>query len=443
MFDKDNKERKINLTTKFLISSVILFLIVIISLNFMIYYDFKNFFIKIEEENIKSSIMNFLHSNVKYRIYFNKWDSKLDYSILISEFSNKFQDQILHFGLYTNTGEKIYSSCNNLCNLDNKELQIISEKKIISRIITKKDLEYHKINRKLEFNYINEISVAILQDNQINGIIKIYKPFDDVYKNIKEVRFKAIFLSIICMIIYIVALIFIVIKIDKKENVLINKIKMMEKLYILGQFASKIAHEIGNPLNIISWNVEIIEESQCQDNISDKINSIKRQINKINRIVRNYLYASKKPNPILREIELDILLKQIYDDFKYLLDDNIQLILEPKKYIIKADDLFLEQVISNIIKNAADAIGDKDGIIKIYLDEYENYIRINIADNGPGIPEEIKNKIFETFFTTKTTSKGSGLGLSVCKELIESMEGKITFSSKQGETVFTIWLKKC
>ncbi len=99
----------------------------------------------------------------------------------------------------------------------------------------------------------------------------------------------------------------------------------------------------------------------------------------------------------------------------------------------------LSQVIGNLLVNAADAIRKQlDAEISLKALLKENELEITISDNGPGIPDDIQQKVFDPFFTTKEVGKGTGLGLALSKKFLGEMNGTLTFDSKPGETIFFI-----
>ena len=100
----------------------------------------------------------------------------------------------------------------------------------------------------------------------------------------------------------------------------------------------------------------------------------------------------------------------------------------------------LIQVWTNLIHNALQAMADK-GVLTIKVVREANDIVISITDNGPGIREEIRDRIFEPFFTTKPAGEGSGLGLDICRRIVERHDGQITVESEPGRTTFTVRLQ--
>ena len=97
----------------------------------------------------------------------------------------------------------------------------------------------------------------------------------------------------------------------------------------------------------------------------------------------------------------------------------------------------LNQVWTNLIHNALQAM-DFKGCLEIGASLNENWVVIQFSDNGPGIPEEIKNRIFDPFFTTKPMGEGSGLGLDISKKIIEKHQGYFTVESEPGKTMFSV-----
>jgi signal transduction histidine kinase len=135
-------------------------------------------------------------------------------------------------------------------------------------------------------------------------------------------------------------------------------------------------------------------------------------------------------------------IKSILFLFDELISDGLSIYIEnPESFlpVVEADPDELTHIWQNIITNAAHATSGK-GIISIYFTKDNDSITISIKDNGPGIPESIQSKIFQPYFTTKEKDKGTGVGLALCKEIIEKHKGEISVSSHKGETIFHVKL---
>ncbi len=224
-----------------------------------------------------------------------------------------------------------------------------------------------------------------------------------------------------------------------------------ERLASLGTLSSGVAHEINNPisgikncLNRISKNPENIEQ-----NIK-YVSLIKEATDRIENVVQHLLKFSRKQELLLEKTNLNLVIKSAISltDHK-LQSSKIKIILDLNETVfVKGSPNHLEQVFVNLLLNGSDAILERKeidhahmGEILITINQVQDKIYIHFKDNGSGIPDEIKNKIFDPFFTSKKVGKGTGLGLSVSFNLIKRHDGKIDFnSSKLTGTEFVIEL---
>ncbi|MCC7429566.1 PAS domain S-box protein [bacterium] len=215
-----------------------------------------------------------------------------------------------------------------------------------------------------------------------------------------------------------------------------------EKLSAIGQLAVGIAHEVGNPLTSISSIVQILEMESADKFFTDRLVSIRHEINRISAILRNLVDFSRPKKSVVEAVNINDLINETikiicfdkrakHIDFVLKLDNSL-----PKIKLV-ADELI--QVFINLFINAIDAIDEKAGKIQIISTEKEDCAEIKITDNGKGIKESEMSRIFDPFFTTKEIGKGTGLGLWVSLGIVESFNGKILVESKEGEgTEFTI-----
>lgn len=213
-----------------------------------------------------------------------------------------------------------------------------------------------------------------------------------------------------------------------------------EKLAALGKMAAVLAHEIKTPLTSIKMNTDIIaEELQLNSEERESIAIIQTEINRLNNLVKDVLQFSRQMELDISELNLFDLVETIKHQLNSKLKDkNISLLNNLDKIDLIADKHRLTQVFLNLIDNSVDAININGKIeFKSVIDEEKNSVQILIIDTGSGISDDIK--LFEPFYTTKTS--GTGLGLSVAQKIIEQHKGKINLvSSKPGETIFEIVL---
>jgi PAS domain S-box-containing protein len=222
-----------------------------------------------------------------------------------------------------------------------------------------------------------------------------------------------------------------------------QQIDQSEKLAVIGQLAAGVAHEIGNPLTSISALVQLLQRKTEDEFTSEQLATIKENIERITKIVRELVDFSRPPshekmliniNDIVRTalgiVKYDKRVKKV--DFIQRLDHNI-----PK--INTVPDQLL-QVFVNILINALDATSG-DGIIKVDSKLEGEFVSVVFSDDGHGMDSETLEQIFDPFFTTKDVGKGTGLGLSVSYGIIKKFGGDIIAESRQGEgSTFTVKL---
>ncbi len=224
---------------------------------------------------------------------------------------------------------------------------------------------------------------------------------------------------------------------------LMEKLIQSEKLAALGKLAAGVAHEINNPLTgILSYAESISEELDKNHPLQEDIAIIIRETLRCRDIVRNLLDFAKQYTPKFEVVDPNFIIQQSLDLVRRLpqfKDIEIKVNLAEKIPKIKADVKQIQQVILNFLINAADAMKYRGEIIisSEYYRQQKKCI-ISVEDSGPGIPENLMDKIFEPFFSTKSTS---GLGLAVSWGIIERHHGTIEVdTASSGGAIFKIVL---
>ncbi|WGL58513.1 PAS domain S-box protein [Pigmentibacter sp. JX0631] len=234
-------------------------------------------------------------------------------------------------------------------------------------------------------------------------------------------------------------------KLDEERTKAIHNSKLMS----LGELSAGIMHEINNPLSIISSSIQLLKKSKDnQEQFEQRCMQIDKSVQRILKIVAGLKRFSRSNSNDLRElIYLSDVINEVVIIMNAKIKDNsvdlrINVVSEGK---IEGDFVELEQVLINLISNAADAIKklpDKWITINLFNDDFEKEVVLQIIDSGAGISEEIKEKIFNPFFTTKEKGEGTGLGLSISKSIIERHKGILLVNTKFKNTCFEIRLPK-
>jgi PAS domain S-box-containing protein len=217
-----------------------------------------------------------------------------------------------------------------------------------------------------------------------------------------------------------------------------------EKLAAMGRLTSQIAHELNNPIYGIMNTLELLKTEIPPESKRRRILELSlSEIQRLSEMLRNMLSFSKPEEEKRRPVKIDELIEGILLVLeKQMKESNIQVqaSFDPDTPEIMASTNQMRQVMLNILKNAKEAM-PKGGTLFVRTSKKDHRVLIHIQDTGIGIPEEIKDKIFDAFFTTKQKVKGVGLGLSVCYGIIKDHGGEIKVESEPEKgTTFTISL---
>lgn len=248
-----------------------------------------------------------------------------------------------------------------------------------------------------------------------------------------------------------------------RRTKVMQQISQAEKLAALGKLAAGVAHEINNPLNIISLDVEFLKSQVGPDNpLTENLQSITEEVDRIAHIVKQLRDHAKREDSIQENIDVnEVLNSHIFSIvFGQLTKKGVKLEFNFEKDLpqVMIPRTKITQVLMNIIKNAEDAMpggglltisthcivqkkdAEQEGEILAGSQDLKDLVEIKIVDNGVGITPEDMNYLFEPFFTTKGFD-GTGLGLFISYSIIKSYNGIIKVESTVGEgTVFSIVL---
>lgn len=213
------------------------------------------------------------------------------------------------------------------------------------------------------------------------------------------------------------------------------------------EMAKQVAHEIKNPLTPMKLRIQYLQRAMddkdpdWEDKFKNTAVSLINQIDTLTNIANEFSNFAQMPKAKEQNIELSAVIEDAIQIFSLESDVEMTFTTQTEHTNITADKDQILRVFNNLLKNAIQAIPvDRKGEISIYLKEYNGMVKVEIQDNGSGVPEEIQENIFIPNFTTK--SKGMGLGLAMVKNIIENHGGEIWFKTKKDEgTTFYLTFK--
>ncbi|MCB9604519.1 MAG: HAMP domain-containing protein [Sandaracinus sp.] len=217
-----------------------------------------------------------------------------------------------------------------------------------------------------------------------------------------------------------------------------------ERLAAIGRMAAHVTHEVRNPLSSIGLNVEMLADELGEGDAEAHalIRAIQKEIDRLTAITEEYLRLARLPAPRLEAEDVEDLLQSIASFLRREMErDGVTLSLELEEPLpsVALDEGQLRQALVNLLRNAREAMSE-GGTVRLVARAQAGGVEIVVEDEGPGIPEDMRARVFDLFYTTK--ERGSGLGLPLTQQIVVAHDGAIrctTAASGRG-TRFEIWL---
>lgn len=236
---------------------------------------------------------------------------------------------------------------------------------------------------------------------------------------------------------------------DGQKEDMLKQILHTSKMASIGELASGVAHEINNPVTVILGNT-LVFKKKVNKEIPEKkiiIEYLDKQISaahRISKIITSLRMYSSIDDENIELLDVHHIIENVrgitFDT--YGLNFEVILSFKAEKFKVLGDTGRLQQAFVILLNNCRDACASVDNPrITIETKNIESQLTIEISDNGKGIPKELQEKVFDSFYTTKTTGEGTGLGLGILSKIINEMNGKILLKSEVGHgTTFSIHL---
>lgn len=235
---------------------------------------------------------------------------------------------------------------------------------------------------------------------------------------------------------------------DISENEQIRvRTQQLEQRAVLGEVTAIFAHEVRNPINNISTGLQLMAMNLTENDPNQElIGRLQHDCSRLTHLMESVLSFSRPQEYKLEPTDLSMLLKRILDRWEpRMARVNIKSVFLPAADLplVSGDPRALEQVFTNLISNAVQAMSSTGGTLAIKIELIEPplehpQLQVSFSDNGPGIPDEIRDHIFEPFVTTNP--QGTGLGLAITKRIVTAHKGSINVTSFPGGTMFQVSL---
>ena len=230
------------------------------------------------------------------------------------------------------------------------------------------------------------------------------------------------------------------------RKALMEQVLLSERLAAVGRLAAGVAHEINNPLAVISeicgFLAECIDDDPAGDDpetfdeLKQGLPKLLTQVERCRSITHRLLNFSRKSEVKVKETNISAALEEVMPFLEkeaHLANIEIHCDLPPELPRLRIEEVQLQEIFINLINNARQAIGKRgSGNIWLRGESEQGKFILTVADDGPGIPEEVKDKLFDPFVTTKAPGQGTGLGLSIIYGIVKRYDGAIAVESEQG-----------
>jgi two-component system, LuxR family, sensor kinase FixL len=217
-----------------------------------------------------------------------------------------------------------------------------------------------------------------------------------------------------------------------------------ERLVAIGTTSAKFAHEVGNPLNSMLMNLQLIQRRIAKqvptDQLAPLVQRVESEVRRLAGLLHEFRSMSRRQPFELRRVQPPALLRDLAEDQRATCESRgvrLEVAWEPELPAIQIDREKLTQVLLNLVKNAIEAMGEAGGVLGLRARDDGVHVVLEVSDTGPGIPEGID--VFEPFLTTKR--EGTGLGLPVARQIVAGHGGELTYQSSPGRgTTFSVRL---
>lgn len=228
----------------------------------------------------------------------------------------------------------------------------------------------------------------------------------------------------------------------KREVEMAKELLHAKNLATLGATASKVTHEVGNLLSNISLIIMSLRAQKLSPGAEESVQLLESESERVRTFIKNFLRFAKKPELLLMKASLETTIKDILAVYSHEAEMRgvlFEIEWDPCLPMVDMDVGLLHQVLTNLVKNSLDAMSEP-GVIRMEGSVKGEFLQLVVRDTGQGMSPDVREQIFNPFYTTKG-KKGTGLGLPICKTILDAHRGSIECSSEPGKhTAFILKL---
>ena len=222
--------------------------------------------------------------------------------------------------------------------------------------------------------------------------------------------------------------------VDQLLERMASQLDVATRLAAISRLTGGVAHEIKNPLNAIGLRLELLRArlGEPDHELSGEIDILSKEVLRLDRVVKTFLDFSRPLDVHLQDIDLGLLAREVTEFVTpqaRLAHIEVEFSAPSEPALIRGDSDLLKQAVLNLVTNAIDAMPN-GGRLQVRVDNSGDKLTLEVSDTGSGIPPELRDKVFQLYFTTKTG--GSGIGLAMTYRAVQLHNGTISFKSEAG-----------
>lgn len=282
-------------------------------------------------------------------------------------------------------------------------------------------------------NISSSIIIPLISGSSVLGILTANRTVNKENFNKGDLYKANIFASLVSLALNNAQLYRRLLKVNEDLNASQKQLIQSMKLAALGQLVSEMAHEVNNPLMVISGIAQLLLCDEQNGKLQNDLQTIVDECQRAKSIMQRLLKFSRPGSGEFRTVDVNASIEYLLSIVRHQFETTgirIETRFESERFVVLGDEQQIQEVLLNLLNNARDAIKGA-GRVEIATHNYDHTVSIEVADSGQGISPEVMERLFSPYFTTK--SNGNGLGLSICRTIMRNHKGDLVLRSMPGK----------